>query len=88
MSLAEVDSAKAAYQQVVDRHPTAKDFVAAARRKLTPLPERDESVADTTNLADNEAQEEQNSAFAILGLEPEDILEEKIAWRRQRDYNE
>ncbi len=86
------DSARAAYQKIIDKYPSATDYVKAAERKLTPpserpvasetLAESDSTVAPDSLTSPQTPQlpSEQTQAQGETG----DILKEKILWRRQR----
>ena len=91
--LALTDSAFAAYQSIVERYPGATSFVQVARRKITPPSEAPPpAVADSTQYfaADTTAGKTLANATEQpeeAALQAEDILKEKIRWRRLREQN-
>lgn len=91
--LAMRDSALAAYQKLVDNYPTATDYVRVAKKKTTPISEKNKTeVADTSSQTaaapDSAALEpggEITAGAASFVIGSENILQEKIQWRIRRD---
>ncbi|MCB0260545.1 MAG: tetratricopeptide repeat protein [Calditrichaeota bacterium] len=89
-NLANIDSAMAAYKRVIDRYPAARQYVAVARKKVSPPPPEAPVASDST-LAAGAAQDtaaastpDQLSDPSKLGSE--DILKDKIRWRNNRSF--
>ncbi|MGH1363130.1 MAG: tetratricopeptide repeat protein [Calditrichia bacterium] len=86
----QTDSSLNAYKMLIDRYPLASEYVSMARAKTQPLTFADNSqVAAADNLgADKEANTDESTVstgavdFELAG---EDIFEEKVAWRKQRN---
>lgn len=92
--LKQPESALKAYKTLIERYPSAADYVRAARKKTTPVaPSPGSTSADSTLLATAPGEplpgEEPSSILA--GVEGngkivlEDILNEKIRWRIRRE---
>lgn len=83
-----------AYKTLIERYPSAADYVRAARKKTAPIPPSPGSTsADSTLLAtvSGEPLPGEEPASLLAGREGngklvlEDILREKIRWRNRRD---
>ena len=94
-NLNDTQKALLAYQRLANKYPTAKDYVAFARKKISE-PVETPVAADTTMLADNTANQqngngdttfddtadENKAKIAHVG---EDLFKAKIRWRNRRE---
>jgi|GEM_PF-1163643 len=83
------DSSLSAYEELIERYPNARDFVAMARAKTQPLVFAEETTADTKREGaegDDSAGGTSSGTGAIdFELAGEDVFQEKVAWRKNRD---
>lgn len=89
-NLANIDSAMAAYKRVIDRYPAARQYVAVARKKISPPPVEAPVASDSTLAAgaapDTAAAGTPDQLSDPTKLGSEDILKEKIRWRNNRSF--
>ncbi|RMF61467.1 MAG: tetratricopeptide repeat protein [Calditrichaeota bacterium] len=89
------DSAFTAYQKIIDNYPSATSYVQVARKKITPPVETPKpSTPVDSSAVQGEPSPTEGKPGEILPTEDathmkdEDILEEKIRWRRLRTLRE
>ncbi len=89
------DSALAAYRAIVEHYPTARSFVQAARKKITPpveapgapVPGDSTRIAAPTDTSRFHQPGQTLPGNEERNLKSEDILAEKIRWRRLREHS-
>lgn len=83
------DSSLSAYEKLIERYPNAREYVVMARAKTQPLVFAQETTVDANAegaKGDDTADGSSSGTGAIdFELAGEDIFQEKVAWRKNRD---